>query len=175
MIEQNPTQNQEKVEEEPQFDQERALDLAVKNVKRQQYHIYMTIQQNNLRFCLKQTFIMLCELRADQLSARNYFQLFNAVYDEMKKVEDYMKLEISRGRRPEDIYESVQQCRLVIPRLYLTIAAGGVYIETEPKKCRELLNDLLELIKCVQNPDYQIKIMLMLKKKEEISKIRYYF
>jgi len=152
MIEQNPTQNPEKTEEEPQIDQERALDLAVKNVKRQQYHIYMTIQQNNLRFCLKQTFIMLCELRADQLSARNYFQLFNAVYDEMKKVEDYMKLEISRGRRPEDIYESVQQCRLVIPRLYLTIAAGGVYIETEPKKCKELLNDLLELIKCVQNP-----------------------
>ena len=152
MIEQNPSQNQDKVEEEPQIDQEKALDSAVKNVKRQQYHIYMTIQQNNLRFCLKQTFIMLCELRADQLSAKNYFQLFNAVYDEMKKVEDYMKLEISRGRRPEDIYESVQQCRLVIPRLYLTIAAGGVYIEAEPKKCKELLNDLLELIKCVQNP-----------------------
>ena len=138
--------------EENIIDQEKALDLATKNVKRQEYQIHMTIEQNNLRFCLKQTFTMLCELRSEILSPSNYFQLFNAVLEQMKKVEEFMKLEITRGRRPEDLYESVQQCRLVIPRLYLSITAGAIYIENEPKKCKELLNDLFEMLKQVQNP-----------------------
>ena len=133
-------------------DQEKELDLAEKTVKRQAYHVFLSIEQNNLRFCLKQSFIMLCELRSEILVPKFYYQLYNAIFLEMKKVESFMKLEISRGRLPEDIYESVQQCRLVIPRLYLTIISGSLYIENEPKKCKELLNDLLELVKESQNP-----------------------
>ena len=134
------------------IDQEKELDLAEKTVKRQAYHVYLSIEQNNLRFCLKQSFRMLCELRSETLAPKFYYQLYNSVFLEMKKVENFMKLEISRGRLPEDIYESVQQCRLVIPRLYLTIIAGSLYIENEPKKCKELLNDLLELVRESQNP-----------------------
>ena len=133
-------------------DQERELDLALKSVKKQQFHILTNIEQNNLRFVLKETFTMLCELTTNKLNSKSYFELFNAVYNEMIKVEDYMKVELERGRRPEDIYESVQQCRLVIPRLYLTITAGSAYIENSPKKCKEILYDILDLIKCIQNP-----------------------
>ena len=133
-------------------DQERELDLALKNVKKQQYYIQTAIEKNNLRFVLKQIFTTLCELTTNNLNPKNYFELFNAVYNEMTKVEDYMKVELERGRRPDDIYESVQQCRLVIPRLYLTITSGAVYIQNSPKKCKELLYDILDLIKCVQNP-----------------------
>ena len=133
-------------------DQEKAVDLAIKNVQRQSYHILLTIEQNNLRFCLKQTKLMLNELRTDILKAENYFQLYNSILDEMKKIENFMKLEIGRGRRAEDIYDSVQQCQFVVPRLYLTILAGSVYIEKCPEKCLEILNDLLEQVKTVQNP-----------------------
>ena len=70
----------------------------------------------------------------------------------MKKIEDFMKLEISHGRRPEDIYESVQQCEFVIPRLYLTIISASNYIEKCPSKCTEILTDLLEMIRLAQNP-----------------------
>lgn len=133
-------------------DQERAIDLAIKNVYVQAYHISQTIEKNNLRFCLKKTKLMLNELRTDLLVPKNYFQLYNSVFNEMKKVEDFMKLEINRGRLPEDIYESVQQCEFVIPRLYLTIIAGSVYIEKCPSKCLEILNELLEQVKCSQNP-----------------------
>ena len=102
-------------------DQEKAVDLAIKNVKKQSYHISLTIDQNNLRFCLKQSKRMLNELRTDILKAENYFELYKSIFNETKKIEDFMKLEVSRGRRPEDIYESVQQCQFVVPRLYLTI------------------------------------------------------
>ena len=133
-------------------DQERAIDLAIKNVQCQAYQVYKTIEQNNLRFCLKKTKLMLNELRTNLLIPKNYFQLYTSVFNEMQKVQDFMKLEISRGRRPEDIYESVQQCEYVIPRLYLMIIAASVYIEKCPSKCMEILNELLEQVKLSQNP-----------------------
>ena len=133
-------------------DQEKVVDLAIKSVERQSYHVLLTIEQNNLRFCLKQAKLMLNELRTDLLIPKNYFQLYTSIFNEMKKVEDFMKLEISRGRLPEDIYESVQQCQYVIPRLYLTIIAGSVYIEKCPSKCLEILDELLEQVKSSQNP-----------------------
>ena len=133
-------------------DQEKVLDTALKCVKRQAYHIYLTQEQHNLRFCLKQTKIMLNELRTDLLLPKNYYILYNSIFDEMKKIEDFMKLEISHGRRPEDIYESVQQCEFVIPRLYLTIISASNYIEKCPSKCTEILTDLLEMIRLAQNP-----------------------
>lgn len=138
--------------EEPSVDQEKALDLAIKNIKYQAYQIYLTIEKNNLRFCLKKTKLMLNELRTDKLTPKSYFQLYIEVFNEVKKVEAFMKAEISRGRRPEDIYESVQQCEYVIPRLYLTIIAASIYIEKYPSKCKEILDELLEQVKSSQNP-----------------------
>ena len=142
-------------EQEPNpnvVDQEKAVDLAIKSVERQSYHVLLTIEQNNLRFCLKQAKLMLNELRTNILTPKRYFQLYNSIFEEMKKIEDFMKLEITHGRNPEDIYESVQQCQFVIPRLYLTILAGSVYIEKCPEKCQIILNDLLEQVKSSQNP-----------------------
>ena len=133
-------------------DQEKAVDIAIKNVQCQAYQIYLTIEKNNLRFCLKKTKLMLNELRTDLLDAKSYFQLYTTIFTEMKKVENFMKLEIGRGRRPEEIYESVQQCEFVIPRLYLSIIAASVYIEKCPSKCKEILEELLEQVKCSQNP-----------------------
>ena len=140
------------IERRPIVDEEMALDTAIKNVKRQNYFIYSEIQHNNLRFCLKQAFTLLCELRTQLLSPKNYHELYKQVVIELMILYNYMKVEISRGREPWDIYESVQQCRYVIPRLYLVIIAGVVYIENTPKKCKEIMDDLLELTKEAQSP-----------------------
>lgn len=51
-----------------------------------------------------------------------------------------------------DLYESVQHAQFIIPRLYLLITVGSVYIETQEAKAKEILSDLLECIKGVQNP-----------------------
>ena len=92
-------------------DQEKEVDLAIKSVERQSYHVLLTIERNNLRFCLKQAKLMLNELSTNLLTPKRYLQLYNSIFEEMKKIEDFMKLEISHGRHPEDIYESVQQCQ----------------------------------------------------------------
>ena len=138
--------------ERPIVDQELVLDSALKNVRRQNYFIMLEIERNNLRFCLKQAFTLLCELRTEYLNPKNYQILYNSVVNELIPIQKYMNEEISYGREPWDIYESVQQCRYVIPRLYLAIISGAVYIEHSPEKCKEISDDLLDLVKEAQSP-----------------------
>jgi vacuolar protein sorting-associated protein 35 len=140
------------IEQRPLVDEEMALDTALKNIRCQNYQIMLQIEKNDLRFCLKQTFILLCELRTNILSPKNYLALYSQVFNELIPLFNYMNVEISRGREPWDIYESVQQCRYVIPRLYLVILSGACYIEHSPEKCKEILEDLLELTKEAQSP-----------------------
>ena len=133
-------------------DQERLLDKGLKKIKAQSFHIHTSIEKNNLRQCLKETHSMLAELRANELTPKNYYHLFTTVFDEMLLVEDFFKEEINRGRKVRDIYDSVQQAKYLIPRLYLMISAGSLVMEKEPNSCEEIIFDLLGMIKGVQNP-----------------------
>ena len=133
-------------------DQERYLDKGLKKIKAQSFHIHTSIEKNNLRQCLKETYAMLSQLRTNNLTPKNYYHLFTAVFDEMLLVEDFFKEEINRGRKVRDLYDSVQQAKYLIPRLYLMISAGALVMENEPKSSDEIIFDLLGMIKGVQNP-----------------------
>ena len=114
-------------------DQERYLDKGLKKIRAQAFHIHTTIEKNNLRQCLKETYAMLTELRTNNLTPKNYYHLFTTIFDEMLLVEDFFKEEINRGRKVRDLYDSVQQAKYLIPRLYLMISAGALVMENEPK------------------------------------------
>ena len=133
-------------------DQERYLDKGLKKIRAQTFHIHTSIEKNNLRQCLKETYAMLTELRTNALTPRNYYHLFTTIFDEMLLIEDFFKEEINRGRKVRDFYDSVQQAKYLIPRLYLMISAGALVMEKEPKSTEEILTDLLGMIKGVQNP-----------------------
>ncbi len=133
-------------------DQEILLDKSLKAIKAQSYHINTTIEKNNLRQCLKETFTMLNELRTNKLTPKNYYHLYTSVFDEMQHISNYFKEEIKRGRRIRDLYDSVQQSMYIIPRMYLLIISGAIYIEFNPKSCKEVIFDLLAVVKGVQNP-----------------------
>ena len=92
-------------------DQERVLDLGLKNIKMQ-----TAIEHNNLRKCLKETNKFLLELRTKILTPKNYYHLYTAAFDEMQYFANFVKDEIKRGRIVKDIYESVQQAKFIIPR-----------------------------------------------------------
>ena len=64
-------------------DEEVFLDKAIKNVRRQNFFIANEIERNNLRFILKQAFNLLCELRSDYFSPKNYQTLYNQVITEL--------------------------------------------------------------------------------------------
>ena len=133
-------------------EQERYLDKGLKKIKAQSFHIHTSIEKNNLRQCLKETYAMLSELRTNNLTPKNYYHLFTTIFDEMLLVEDFFKEEINRGRKVRDLYDSVQQAKYLIPRLYLMISAGALVMENEPKSSDEIIFDLLGMIKGVQNP-----------------------
>ena len=133
-------------------DQERYLDKGLKKIQAQTFHIHTSIEKNNLRQCLKETYHMLSELRTNALTPKNYYHLFTTIFDEMLLVEDFFKEEINRGRKPRDLYDSVQQAKYLIPRLYLMISAGALVMENEPNSTEEIIFDLLGMIKGVQNP-----------------------
>jgi vacuolar protein sorting-associated protein 35 len=133
-------------------DQEKYLDDALKIVKSQSFQMHKNIENNQLRFCLKESSIMISELKTSLLTPRNYYQLYTIIFDEMQYLEQYFKEEYRRGRKIKDLYESVQQASSIIPRLYLLITAGSVYIESQEVSSMEVIFDLLGMVKGVQNP-----------------------
>jgi len=133
-------------------DQEKFLDDALKIVKSQAFHMGKTIENNQLRQCLKECSIMLSELKTGLLTPKNYYTLYTIIFHDMQYLEQYFKEEYRRGRRIKDLYDAVQQASSIIPRLYLLITVGSVYIESQQVPAMEIIFDLLQMVKGVQNP-----------------------
>ena len=133
-------------------EQEKYLDESLKIVKAQSYHIHQAIERNNCRSVLKETAHMLLELKSSLLTPNSYYQLYSVCLDEMLTVLNFFKEEARRGRRMKRLYNVVQQASNIIPRLYLMVAVGSVVIEDDPKQCKEIITDLLGMLKGVQSP-----------------------
>jgi vacuolar protein sorting-associated protein 35 len=65
-------------------DQEKVLEDAKKTVKEHAYFMNKELENANLRNALKHASALLSELRSPNLSPRNYYILFMAVFDEMR-------------------------------------------------------------------------------------------
>lgn len=62
-----------------------------------------------------------------------------AITDELRHLELYLLEEFQKGRRVADLYELVQHAGNIVPRLYLLITVGLVYIKTNASLKRDLL------------------------------------
>lgn len=51
-----------------------------------------------------------------------------------------------------DLYQAVQHCPNIIPRLYLLITVGSVYIQSHDDCSDKILDDIIQNMKAVQNP-----------------------
>ena len=133
-------------------EQDKLLDEAHGTVKNQAVHITKCIENYNMRQCLKETSIMLLELKTPFLSPKNYYHLFTAIFDQMQHIELFFIEDYKRGRDLIDLYDSVQQASNIIPRLYLLITAGSVLISSHVRKPKDVLNVLLNMVKGIQHP-----------------------
>lgn len=75
-----------------------------------------------------------------------------SVFDELNFLESYFLEEHERGWKMEDLYESVQHAAHIVPRIYLIITVGSAYIKSKQGKPKEIMNDLLDMVKGVQQP-----------------------
>eukprot|EP00744_Colponema_vietnamica_P004664 GILI01006925.1.p1 GENE.GILI01006925.1~~GILI01006925.1.p1 ORF type:complete len:820 (-),score=293.42 GILI01006925.1:31-2424(-) len=135
-----------------QDDQEKWVEEATTVVKQQAFFMRRALDNVNLREALKHSSNMICELRTSLLSPKNYYELYMLVFSELGYLEAFFKDEHKRGRRMIDLYESVQHAGNILPRLYLLITVGSVYIQSKEAPAKQILKDLIELSKGVQHP-----------------------
>lgn len=62
-----------------------------------------------------------------------------AITDELRHLEAYLLEEFEKGRKVPDLYELVQYAGNIVPRLYLLITVGLVYIKTNPSLNKSIL------------------------------------
>eukprot|EP01059_Diplonema_ambulator_P011211 TRINITY_DN21172_c1_g1_i1.p1 TRINITY_DN21172_c1_g1~~TRINITY_DN21172_c1_g1_i1.p1 ORF type:complete len:822 (+),score=367.38 TRINITY_DN21172_c1_g1_i1:42-2468(+) len=111
------------------------------------------IESRNLQEVLKYASLMLAELRTSNLSPQNYYELYVKVSDELGYLEQYFNDEVLlHGRKVEELYEIVQHAGNIVPRLYLLITVGSVYIKSKEAPAKDILKDLVEMCKGVQHP-----------------------
>ncbi|KAG5309254.1 VPS35 protein, partial [Acromyrmex insinuator] len=133
-------------------EQEKLLEDAIGVVKVQAFQMKHCLDKSKLMDALKHASTMLGELRTSLLSPKSYYELYMAITDELRHLELYLLDEFQKGRKVTDLYELVQYVGNIVPRLYLLITVGLVYIKTTLGLKRDLLRDLVEMCRGVQHP-----------------------
>lgn len=133
-------------------EQEKLLEEAIGVVRVQALQMKHCLDKSKLMDALKHASTMLGELRTSLLSPKSYYELYMAITDELRHLELYLLEEFQKGRKVADLYELVQYAGNIVPRLYLLITVGIVYIKTNPCLKRDLLRDLVEMCRGVQHP-----------------------
>lgn len=133
-------------------EQDKLLQEAIGIVRNQAILMKRNLDKNRLMDGLKCASTMLGELRTSLLSPKSYYELYMAVTDELRFLEVYLLDEFQKGHKITDLYELVQYAGNIVPRLYLLITVGLVYIKTNPATKKSILKDLVEMCRGVQNP-----------------------
>lgn len=95
---------------------------------------------------------MLGELRTIALSPQKYYELYMQVWNELRHLEAFFGEEARHGKSNLELYELVQHAGNILPRLYLLITVGVVYIKSKDGAAKDVLKDLVEMAKGVQQP-----------------------
>ncbi|KAL9655021.1 hypothetical protein ABK040_008805 [Willaertia magna] len=139
--------------QQPGLTQTQYLNQAKEEVDKQAYRMKRSLDKGNLDDALKYAASMLNELRTSNLSPKNYYILYMQVFDHLRHLELYFREEHDiRGRKMQELYELVQHTGNIVPRLYLLVTVGSVYIQTKEAPAKEILKDLVEMCKGVQHP-----------------------
>ncbi|KAJ1448596.1 vacuolar protein sorting-associated protein 35 [Pelagophyceae sp. CCMP2097] len=147
------------------------LAEASKKVKEQGFYMKRAMDSGDVKQALNSASDLLRELRTSLLTPRNYYELYMKVLDELHHLDDFffqlvrdgkkaapLKPRAQEGRnRPRkkqasELYEQVQSCGNVLPRMYLLITVGATYIKSRQAPAKDILNDLVEMAKGVQHP-----------------------
>lgn len=122
----------------PLEDQQKVLDEALKVVRYEAYNMEKSLKYDKLMDALKHCSDMLSELRTSFLTPKNYYELYMAIFDNMCHLTKYLyESHMQKKHHLSDLYELVQYAGSIIPRLYLMITVGSVFM----KVSKELLPD----------------------------------
>ncbi|XP_054738022.1 vacuolar protein sorting-associated protein 35 isoform X1 [Anastrepha obliqua] len=130
-------------------DQEKLLAEAIGTARKQAFQMNHFLDKDRILDALKCASTMLSELRTSMLSPKSYYELYMAITDELCHLELYLS---EKSNKETDFYELVQYSHTIVPRLYLLITVGIVYIKKDATLKRSILKDLVEMCRGVQHP-----------------------
>lgn len=142
---------QQQLQSPSEEQQDRLLDESLSSIKVQSFHMKCCLDKGKLMEALKHASSMLSELRTSLLSPKSYYELYMAVTDQLRHLELYLVDEFQRDNKIFELYELVQYAGNIIPRLYLLISVGLVYMRTSPNCRKEVLRDLVEMCRGKSN------------------------
>lgn len=108
-------------------------------------------QKGKLLDAIKHASTFLAELRTQALTPKQYYELYIAVFDALTYLGSSLK-EIHPTHDLTDIYELVQYAGNIVPRLYLMVTVGTVYMSIPNAPVREIMKDMMEMCRGVQHP-----------------------
>lgn len=76
-----------------------------------------------------------------------------AIFDALRHVSTYLKeAHQTEKHHLADLYELVQYAGNIVPRLYLMITVGSVYMEIPDAPVKVIMRDMMEMARGVQHP-----------------------
>ncbi|OMJ24176.1 Vacuolar protein sorting-associated protein 35 [Smittium culicis] len=146
-------------------DQKKALSAILSNVKANSDLMKRCMDNDKVMDTLKHCSSILNELKTSKLSPKLYYELYFSIFDNLQLLVPYLRdLHISGKQHLADLYELVQYAGSVVPRLYLMVTVGSVYISlpsyyrsmsisnSEEIPVNEVLQDMLEMARGIQHP-----------------------
>ncbi|KAI9797585.1 MAG: hypothetical protein M1825_005967 [Sarcosagium campestre] len=133
-------------------DQGRLLDDAMM-VVRQQTHLMRKCLETpgKLMDALKCSSTLVSELRTSSLGPKQYYELYMSVFDALRHLSVYLR-DSHPNNHLADLYELVQYAGNIVPRLYLMITVGTVYMAIDEAPVKEIMKDMMEMSRGVQHP-----------------------
>ncbi|QRV76950.1 vacuolar protein sorting-associated protein 35 [Ceratobasidium sp. AG-Ba] len=135
------------------MDDGKLLAEALSVVKIQMVQMKRCLENDQLMDALKSASTMLAELRTSSLTPKMYYELYMAVFDALRHVSNYLLDAHTSGKHHlADLYELVQYAGNIVPRLYLMITVGSVYMSIPDAPVKEIMKDMMEMSRGVQHP-----------------------
>ncbi|KAI5815748.1 vacuolar protein sorting-associated protein 35 [Pyronema omphalodes] len=100
---------------------------------------------------LKCSSTLVSELRTSSLGPKKYYELYMSVFDALRHLSVYLR-ENHPVNHLADLYELVQYAGNIVPRLYLMITVGTVYMSIPDAPVKEIMKDMMEMARGVQHP-----------------------
>lgn len=132
--------------------QEDLLTDAKKHVQAEGFLMKRSLDTGKLMEALKHATNMIGQLRTSLLTPPNYYELYMVTFNELQHLHSYLVDELEKGERISKLYELVQYAGNILPRLYLLVLVGSVYIKSKEVPAKDVLRDMVEMCKGVQHP-----------------------
>ncbi|GMG40488.1 unnamed protein product [Ambrosiozyma monospora] len=133
-------------------EQKRILENSSSVIKQQIAQMKKCLEtKNKFMDSLKHVSNFLTELKTSALTPKQYYELYILAFDGLEYFSDYLK-----DNRPsnhlDDLYELVQYAGAIVPRLYLMITVGTVYMTKKGAPVKDIMKDMMEMCRGVQHP-----------------------